>query len=448
MDRRDFLKNSAVAAAATGLTACGLIPGPVKVKGEAPSQEKSKEISGTVPQHYPGVGLLGYGCMRWPMVKGDDGKDHIDQEAVNKLVDEALAHGVNYFDTSPVYLQGKSEEATAIALNRHPREEWILATKLSNFSNPTYNNSVKMYRRSLEIFNTDHIDYYLLHSIGNAADFKLRFENSGILDFLLKEREAGRIRHLGFSIHSHKDGFDSMMELHEKYHWDFVQIQMNYIDWTHAGGRNTNADYMYAELEKRDIPVVIMEPLRGGSLASLTKGQTAQLKAIEPDRSVASWAFRFCGSFPKVLTVLSGMTYMEHLEDNLQTFCDFKPLNEDEFVLLEDIAEGRVRFPLVGCTGCEYCMPCPYGINIPGVFRFYDNSIVEDSYVSSVEQKGYARARRRYLAAYDKAVESARQADHCISCGKCVKACPQHIKIPQELRRINEYIEALRQGTL
>lgn len=440
------MKKSAASASAAGLAAC--IPGPVKVKGEAPSQEKSKEISGSVPQHYPGIGLLGYGCMRWPMAKGDDGKDHIDQEAVNALVDEALAHGVNYFDTSPVYLQGKSEEATAIALNRHPREEWILATKLSNFTNPTYNNSVKMYRRSLEIFKTDHIDYYLLHAIGNAMDFKLRFENSGILDFLLKERESGRIRHLGFSIHSHKEGFDSMMELHDKYHWDFVQIQMNYIDWTHAGGRNTNADYMYAELAKRDIPVVIMEPLRGGALATLTKGQTAQLKAIEPDRSVASWAFRFCGSFPKVLTILSGMTYMEHLEDNLLTFCDFKPLNDSEFTLLEDIAEGRVRFPLVGCTGCQYCMPCPYGIDIPGVFRFYDNSIVEDSYVSSVEQKGYARARRRYLAAYDKAVESARQADHCISCGKCMKSCPQHIRIPSELKRIEEYIEQIRQDTL
>ena len=448
MDRRDFLKKSATVATAAGLASCNLVPGPVKIKGEAPSQEKSREISGNVPQHYPGVGLLGYGCMRWPMAKGEDGKEAIDQEAVNALVDEALAHGVNYFDTSPVYLQGKSEEATAIALNRHPREEWLLATKLSNFTNPTYNNSVKMYRRSLEIFHTDHIDYYLLHAIGNAADFKLRFGNTGIMDFLLKEREAGRIRHLGFSIHSHKEGFDSMMELHEKYHWDFVQIQMNYIDWTHAGGRNTNADYMYAELAGRDIPVVIMEPLRGGALASLTKSQTTQLKTLEPDRSIASWAFRFCGSFPKVLTVLSGMTYMEHLEDNLTTFCDFKPLTEAEFALLEDIADGRVRFPLVGCTGCQYCMPCPYGIDIPGVFRFYDNSVIEDSYVSSPEQKGYARLRRRYLAAYDKAVESSRQADHCISCGKCVKACPQHIRIPSELARVNNYIEQLKQETL
>ena len=239
-----------------------------------------------------------------------------------------------------------------------------------------------------------------------------------------------------------------MMELHEKYHWDFVQIQMNYLDWTHASGRDTNAEYMYNELAKRDIPVVIMEPLRGGGLATLPKNQVEKLKAIEPDNSVASWAFRFVGSFPKVLTVLSGMTYMEHLEDNLKTYCNFKPLNESEFALLEEIAEDRTRFPLVGCTGCQYCMPCPYGIDIPGVFRFYDNSVIEGTYVTGQEQQHYARARRRYLASYDKAVESMRQADHCISCGKCMKSCPQHIRIPSELGRIDKYIEQIRQDKL
>ena len=436
MDRRDFLKTSAIA----GLAAC--LPGSVK----ADNDNTTDGIGGAMPQHYPGVGLLGYGCMRWPMTKDDKGKDVIDQEAVNALVDKAMAHGVNYFDTSPVYLQGDSERATAVALNRYPRESWLLATKLSNFANAGYKNSVKMYQRSLEIFNTDHIDYYLLHSIGSANDFKSRFENTGILDFLLKEREAGRIRNLGFSIHSQKDGFDTMMALHERYHWDFVQIQMNYLDWTHAGGRNTDAKYLYEELAARDIPVVIMEPLRGGSLSTLPKLQAERLKAIEPDRSIASWAFRFCGSFPKVLTVLSGMTYMDHLDDNLKTFCDFKPLTDSEFELLEEIADNRMQFPLTGCTGCQYCMPCPYGINIPGIFKFYDNSVLDGTYVIGPELKGFARKRRRYLAEYDKAVESVRQADHCISCGRCMKACPQHIRIPVELERINNYIEEIKQA--
>ena len=443
MDRRSFLKSSGAAVALAGLAACGA------PKKDAPASTGGEiKIEGPMLEHYPGIGVLGYGCMRWPMTKDDRGNEIIDQETVNSLVDEALAHGVNYFDTSPVYLRGDSERATAEALNRYPREKWLLATKLSNFADASYENSVKMYRRSLETFKTDHIDYYLLHSIGSAEDFKRRFEDTGIMQFLLKEREKGTIRHLGFSIHSHKEGFDSMMELHPKYHWDFVQIQMNYLDWTHAGGRNTNADHMYEQLAARDIPVVIMEPLRGGGLASLTKSQTALLKEREPDRSVASWAFRFVGSFPKVLTALSGMTYREHLEDNLRTFCNFKPLVEEEFELLEQIAEEQSNFPLVGCTGCQYCMPCPYGINIPGVFRFYDNSVVEGTYVKGPEQDKYAKARRRYLAEYNKAVESVRQADHCISCGKCMKACPQHIRIPRELKRIDEYIEKIKQDLL
>ena len=426
-----------------GLAACG---SPKAEKKAASAQEI--KMDGPMLQHFDGVGVLGYGCMRWPMTKDDDGKEVIDQEMVNRLVDEALEHGVNYFDTSPVYLRGDSERATAEALNRHPREQWLLATKLSNFADASYENSIRMYQHSLEIFDTDHIDYYLLHSIGSAEDFKRRFEDTGIMEFLLSERESGRIRHLGFSIHSHKEGFDSMMELHPKYHWDFVQIQMNYIDWTHAGGRNTNADHMYEELTARGIPVVIMEPLRGGALASLTKSQTERLKAIEPDRSIASWAFRFVGSYPNVLTALSGMTYPEHLEDNLKTFSNFKPLKEEEFALLEEIADEQSRFPLVGCTGCQYCMPCPYGINIPGIFRFYDNSVIEGTFVKGPEQEHYARARKRYLLEYDKAVESIRQADHCISCGKCAPSCPQHIRIPRELKRIDEYIENIRQDKL
>ena len=433
-----------MAAAAAGLVACA----PKTVAGPVGAEPRELKTDGQMLQNFPGIGTLGYGCMRWPTVKDAEGKEHIDQEKVNELVDKALANGVNYFDTSPVYLQGDSERATAEALNRHPRESWLLATKLSNFSDSSYDNSVLMYRNSLKIFKTDHIDYYLLHSIGNAGDFKSRFEDTGIMQFLLAEREAGRIRNLGFSIHSQKEGFDSMMEKHAQYHWDFVQIQMNYLDWTHAGGRNTNAKYLYEELTARNIPVVIMEPLRGGGLASLTAPQTAKLKAIEPDLSVSSWAFRFCGSFPNVMVALSGMTYMEHLEDNLKTFTHFKPLTQSEFDLLEEIADESANFPLVGCTGCQYCMPCPYGINIPGVFRFYDKSVIEGTYVKGPEQEGYARARRRYLAAYDKAVESVRQADHCISCGKCMSHCPQHIRIPRELSRIDNYIESIKQGTL
>ncbi len=440
MDRREFLKTSGLAVAGAAAVACA-----PKTMGDNNTATPSDEVfeTGKMKQNYPGIGILGYGCMRWPTVRDENGKERINQEEVNRLVDFAIEHGVNYFDTAPVYLQGDSERATAEALNRYPREKWLLATKLSNFSDWGYDNSVMMFRKSLEIFKTDHVDYYLLHSVGDGATFETRFGNTGIMDFLLKEREAGHIRNLGFSFHGSSRGFDEMMALHEKYHWDFVQIQMNYVDWNLSG-----ADYLYNELAKRDIPVVIMEPLLGGGLSTLPASLSDMLKAREPQKTIASWAFRFVGSFPKVQTVLSGMTYMDHLKDNLRTYLDFKPLNEEEMALLKDVAERKNAYPLVACTGCQYCMPCPYGINIPAIFKFYNDNVNEGTYVKSKEQEDYARARRKYLAQYNKDIPTVRQADHCISCGKCTPNCPQRIRIPRELRRIDQYIESLKQETI
>ena len=441
MDRREFIKTAGVGAAALGVAACA--PGAVKEAARG-----NKDLHGEMLRNYPGIGTLGYGCMRWPMVKGEDGRDHVNQEEVNRLVDFAIAHGINYFDTSPVYLGGESEQATAIALNRYPRDSWMLATKLSLFAPTPYEECLKMYRRSFEIFNTDYIDYYLFHSVSDLDDFKNRFENCGMVDFLLKEREAGRVRHLGFSFHGHQQGFDDMMALHEKYHWDFVQIQMNYMDWEHPSGRNTRADYLYAELDRREIPIVIMEPLRGGALADIPSQLTDRLKAIEPERSIASWAFRYVGSFPRVMVALSGMTYMEHLQDNLETFLDFQPLDDDGKKMLLSVADEMVDYPLVPCTGCQYCMPCPYGINIPGIFKFYNDNVTAGTYVVSKEQADYAKARRRYLLAYDKAIPTVRQADHCIACRRCESLCPQNIRIPDQLRRIDRIIEDLKQELL
>ena len=325
MKRREFLKYMGAGAAAVALDAC--TPDVAKKAGKASTS--NKDLHGEMLQHYPGIGVLGYGCMRWPQKRNEQGRNVIDQEEVNRLVDYALEHGVNYFDTSPVYLGGDSERATAEALNRHPRDKWILATKLSVFGNSTFEGCQTMYRNSLSIFKTDHIDYYLLHSIQDGNDFRNRFENTGIMEFLCKEREDGHIRKLGFSFHGHKDGFDEMMALHDKYHWDFVQIQMNYIDWEHPNGRNTRADYLYEELDKREIPIVIMEPLRGGALSDVPAQIADRLKEREPERSIASWAFRYVGSFPRVLCALSGMTYMEHLQDNLESFLYFQPLDDE-----------------------------------------------------------------------------------------------------------------------
>lgn len=412
----------------------------------------------TDPKSGKKVSILGYGCMRWQMTKDENGKDIIDQESVNELVDYALARGVNYFDSSPVYLQGQSEAASGLALSRHPRDSYYISTKLSNFSDWSRENSLLMYRKSFENFRTDHLDYYLLHSVGKSMeDFENRYIDNGMLDFLLKEREKGRIGHLGFSFHGKREMFDELLKTHEKYHWDFIQIQMNYRDWSHAEVNNCNADHMYGELEKRGIPVVIMEPLRGGSLAKLPNRIVDELKERMPSESVASWAFRFAGTPENVLTVLSGMTYMEHLQDNLRTYSPLVPLTEDDMEFLEKVADSLSKYPLVPCTGCQYCMPCPYGLDIPGIFRHY-NSCVNEGYVVteptneeetdsaefSREMKAYRKARRAYLLSYDRTIEKNRQANRCIGCERCVSHCPQNIRIPSELHRIDHLIENLR----
>lgn len=369
---------------------------------------------------------------------------------MNELIDYAMAHGVNYYDTSPVYVQGWSEKSTGIALKRHPREKFFVATKLSNFSNYTRENSIAMYNRSFQELQVDYIDYYLLHSIGNGGieTFRARYIENGMIDFLMKEREAGRIRNLGFSFHGTQDVFDEVLAMHDQVHWDFVQIQLNYVDWKYASGRNVNADYLYAELEKRHIPAIIMEPLLGGRLSKLPEHLVARLKQRGPEASVASWAFRFAGTFPNVLTVLSGMTYMEHLQDNLRTYSPLVPLTDDDLEFLQQTADLMKQYPTIPCNDCKYCMPCPYGIDIPAVLIHYNKCVNEGNLPTSQEHANYREARRAFLIGYDRSVPRLRQASHCIGCGQCVSHCPQSIDIPEELHRIDRYVEQLKQETL
>ena len=238
------------------------------------------------------------------------------------------------------------------------------------------------------------------------------------------------------------------MELHEKYHWDFVQIQLNYVDWKHAGGRNTNAEYLQAELDKRGIPSVIMEPLLGGRLAKVPQHIADRLKEREPQRSVASWAFRFAGTHPGVLCVLSGMTYMEHLQDNLSSYTPLVPLTESDLNFLEETAVLMQEYPTIPCNNCQYCMPCPYGIDIPAILLHYNKCVNAGEVSGSKESENYRKARRAYLVSYDRAVPKLRQAARCIGCGQCTSHCPQSIDIPREIRKIDRYVEELKQNTL
>ena len=450
IDRREFLKTAGSAALAVGgaglVTGCGRTSGSAAGQGDTAAEGSMTYRTSNKTGNK--ISILGYGCMRWPMIKDENGKDVVDQETTDRLIDYAIEHGVNFFDTAPVYLQGQSEAATGRSLKRYPRESYYLSTKLSNFSNASKENSMAMYYSSLKNLQTEYLDYYLLHSLSGLDSFNSRFGSTGIMDFLLEERKAGRIRNLGFSFHGSAEGFDEMMALHEKYHWDFVLIQLNYIDWRHAGGRNATAEYLQQELDKRGIQSLIMEPLLGGRLSKVPQHIADRLKERNPQGSVASWAFRFAGSQKGVLSVLSGMTYMEHLQDNVKTFSPLVPLTEDELAFLDETAALIQKYPTIPCTECKYCMPCPYGIDIPTIFLHYNKCVNEGEISQSIQDEGYRKARRAYLVSYDRAVPKLRQASRCIGCNQCMSHCPQKINIPNELHRIDRYVEKLKQDKL
>jgi predicted aldo/keto reductase-like oxidoreductase len=325
---------------------------------------------------------------------------------------------------------------------------------------------MQMFENSLTYLQVDYIDYLLLHAIGGSSKdkdaeetFNARYMDNGILDWLVEQKQRGRIRNLGFSYHGDVSVFDMLLKWHDegRYHWDFVQIELNYLDWEYANeinDRNTDAVYLYGELKKRGIPAVIMEPLLGGRLANVPDPIVAKMKQREPERSVASWAFRFAGTPDGVLTVLSGMTYIEHLRDNLLTYCPLKPISKEEDAFLMGIADDIYNLNTIPCNECNYCMPCPYGINIPAVFSHYNKCIkegnlahVETDPKERMRDPEYWRRRRAFLIGYDRSVPKLRQADHCIGCGQCVEHCPQRIDIPLTMRQVDEYVEKLRQNT-
>ncbi len=464
INRRDFFKvlgGSAVATSAL-LAACksgdnGQASG-TNATNEPPKDKMTYRVN---PNSGDRVSILGYGMMRLPVVGEGSARENqdapIDQEMVNKQIDYALDHGLNYIDTSPAYCKGQSEHATGIALSRHKRSEYFIATKLSNFAPDTWSReaSIEMFENSLRELQVDYVDYLLLHGIGMSEDgmknFYDRYIDNGILDWLVEQKNKGRIRNLGFSYHGDIKVFDLALQWHDegRYHWDFAQIELNYLDWDYANeinDFNTDASYLYAELHRRGIPAIIMEPLLGGRLANVPDRIVAKMKEREPESSVASWAFRFAGTPEGVLTVLSGMTYLENLKENLCTYSPLRPISQEENAFLMDIAKDIYNLKTIPCNECNYCMPCPYGLNIPAIFSHYNKCIKEGNMPNKGNQDpDYRRARRAFLVGYDRDVPRLRQASHCIGCGQCVSHCPQRIAIPGEMQRIDSFVEQLKQ---
>ncbi|MDR2890884.1 MAG: aldo/keto reductase [Alistipes sp.] len=445
ISRRDFLKAAGAGTIVTAAAFAGCKPrNAVSAEGgelgEIPTDQMTMR---TNPHTGDVVSLLGYGCMRWPLRKNAEGQDEIDQEKVNELTDYAIAHGVNYFDTAPVYIRGWSETATGIALKRHPRDKFFVATKASGGPH-TLENGIAMYRRSLAALQVDYLDYYLLHNVGSSIEsFRARFIDNGLLDFFIAERKAGRIRNLGWSFHGEKEVFDYVLAYND-IQWDFCQIQLNYQDWQYPIGAAIEAKYLYDELVKKNVPVVIMEPLLGGRLARVPAQALAMMNGMHPGDTAAKWAFRYAGTPEKVLTVLSGMVYMEHLQENLRTFAPLTPMNDQEYAVLDDVSDILAGAEYIQCTTCEYCMPCPYGLDIPQTFAHYNKCVSAGQVMESSDDENYKQARRAFLVGYDRSVPRLRQAARCTECKQCRPKCPQNIDIPAEMRRVDAYAEKLR----
>lgn len=363
------------------------------------------------------VSLLGLGCMRLPLVEGST--TDIDYDKAQEILDYAYTNGVNYFDTAYPYHGGKSEKFVGHALKKYPRESFNLATKLPIWLIKEKVDIERIFNEQLENCQTGYFDFYLCHAL-DASKFQT-IKDFNIFEFLMNKKEEGKIRHLGFSFH---DKPEILAEIADAYPWDFAQIQLNYLDW-----ELYNSKEQYEILAERNIPCIIMEPVRGGTLANPCEESNKIFKTARPDMSVASWAIRYAATFPNVLTVLSGMSNMDQVMDNVETMTNFEPLNETDNKVVQEALEAYKKNNTIPCTGCRYCMDCPAGVDIPEVFKIYNNFAV--SKFKSVFKSDY------------NALGEAAQSHNCINCGACVTQCPQGIKIPEKMSEITKFVETI-----
>lgn len=362
---------------------------------------------------------LGFGLMRLPE---NDGV--IDFDQVCKMVDAYLEKGLNYFDTAYVYHGGNSEKMVKEALvKRHPRESFTVATKLPAWAMTTLEDRDKVFNEQLERTGAGYFDYYLLHSLEDGNNYDT-YERLDCFNWGIKKREEGLIKHFGFSFHGTPELLEQVLDKHPEI--EFVQIQLNYADWDN---KVVHSGKLYEILAKRKMPMIIMEPVKGGTLANVAPEVEKMFKDVRPDASVASWALRFVGSLPGVTTILSGMSNMEQVEDNLKTFVDFEPLSDSEQDLIKAVVKKMLDIPLIPCTNCRYCCDgCPAKIKIPDVFNAV-NTI----------RKFPGDMRPKFF--YNGLTAQTGKASSCYACGQCERVCPQHLPIIELMKEAAEKLE-------
>lgn len=353
--------------------------------------------------------LLGFGCMRFPMTA----EDKIDEAEAEKMIDRAIAGGVNYIDTAYPYHDGMSEVVVGKILKKHERSSFYLATKLPVWLVNTADDVDRFLEEQLTKLQTDHIDFYLMHAMNRERWDKML--KIGCVTRLEELQAAGKIKYLGFSFHDDYEMFEEMLNYRN---WDFCQIQMNYMDAENQAGVKG------CELaESKGVPLVIMEPVKGGSLSAFSEDITEKFRTLDRNASPASFAFRWVAGLPGVKVILSGMSSMQQVEDNLKTFTDFSPLSEKEHEVIGQVVEiiqSRVKN---GCTNCRYCMPCPAGVDIPGCFGTWNAYHMYQNY-NIVKWR------------WENELGDSHQAKNCVKCGKCESACPQKLSIRRDLEQV------------
>lgn len=358
--------------------------------------------------------LLGYGCMRFPRKKDRT----VDEEKVAQLIHRAMESGVTYYDTAWFYHDGESEPILGRILSQYPRESYYLATKMPCAIIDSLEQAKDIFAKQMERLQMDHFDFYLLHSLSGRSWKKML--ELGVVDFLEQCHREGKFRWFGFSFHDEYEAFEEILRARN---WDFCQIQLNYMD------RDIQAGLRGHDLAlELGVPLVIMEPVKGGLLAQPPEEVLEPLRALDPNATPSSWAMRWVGSLPGVKVVLSGMSSMEQLEDNLSTFSNFRPLSEEERAAVDETAHRLAQRVKNGCTGCRYCMPCPAGVDIPKSFRIWNRMEMYQNYPVT-----------RYSW---REMPAEARPDQCYRCGRCERLCPQHLPIRAQLAQAQEEITA------